>query len=121
TVTAALVNHPVEAYGFRIEYGGRSIAYSGDTGECTELVKLATDADMLLCEASLLDKPDLPTGLHLSGRPAAEHAAEAGAGRRAPTRRVAWTDPSAGRDDATRGGFTGPIELARRGAAYGLA
>src|SRR5690606_8918363 len=56
-VTSALVNHPVEAYGFRVEYGGRSVTYSGDTGECPELVKLAENTDLLLCEASLLHRP----------------------------------------------------------------
>ncbi|MFD2355076.1 MBL fold metallo-hydrolase [Nonomuraea ferruginea] len=121
TVTAALVNHPVEAYGFRVEHGGRSVVYSGDTGECAELVKLATDADLLLCEASMLDGPDLPTGLHLSGRQAAEHAAEAGAGRLVLTHLVPWNDPADVLDDATRGGFAGPIELARSGAVYDLA
>ena len=86
-VTAALMNHPVETYGFRVSYGGRSVAYSGDTGESAELVKLATGADVLLCEASFLDKPDLPQDLHLNGRQAAEHAARADVG-------TAGADPS---------------------------
>jgi len=120
TVTAAQVNHPVEAYGFRVENGGRSVAYSGDTGESAALVKLATDADLLLCEASLLDGPDLPSGLHLSGRQAAEHAARAGAGRLVLTHLVPWNDQATILEDAARGGFGGPIELARSGARYDL-
>src|SRR5690606_7826042 len=120
-VTSALVNHPVEAYGFRVEYGGRSVTYSGDTGECPELVKLAENTDLLLCEASLLHRPDLPVGLHLSGKQAAEHAAEAGAARLVLTHLVPWNDEAHVLDDATRGGFTGPVELARSGAAYTLA
>ncbi|MFG1942404.1 MBL fold metallo-hydrolase [Nonomuraea sp. NPDC048826] len=120
TLTSAHVNHPVEAYGFRVEHAGRSVVYSGDTGECAELVKLAADADLLLCEASLLDKPDLPTGLHLSGRQAAEHGAKAGVGRLVLTHLVPWHSQGAVLDDATRGGFTGPIELARSGAVYDL-
>lgn len=120
-VTSALVNHPVEAYGFRVEYGGRSVTYSGDTGECPELVKLAENTDLLLCEASLLHRPDLPVGLHLSGKQAAEHAAEAGAARLVLTHLVPWNDEADVLDDATRGGFTGPVELARSGAAYTLA
>ena len=32
-VTLAHMNHPVETFGFRIEAGGRVLAYSADTGE----------------------------------------------------------------------------------------
>jgi ribonuclease BN (tRNA processing enzyme) len=120
TVTAALVNHPVEAYGFRVEHAGRSVAYSGDTGESSDLVKLAADVDMLLCEASLIDRPDLPVNLHLSGRQAAEHAARAGAGRLVLTHLVPWNDPATVMADAGRGGFDGPVELAHSGAVYEL-
>jgi ribonuclease BN (tRNA processing enzyme) len=119
-VTAAPVNHPVEAYGFRVSHGGRSVAYSGDTGESSELVRLAKDVDVLLCEASFLDRPGLPTDLHLSGRQAAEHAARAGAGTLVLTHLVPWHDPAVILEDASRGGFEGPIELARSGAAYPL-
>ncbi|GAA0953940.1 MBL fold metallo-hydrolase [Nonomuraea longicatena] len=121
TLTAALVNHPVEAYGFRLAHGGRSLAYSGDTGECDELVHLAAGADLMLCEASFLDGPDLPAGLHLTGRQAAEHAAKAGAARLVLTHLVPWHDPARVLDEATGGGFAGPVELARSGAVYELA
>ncbi|WP_219463486.1 MBL fold metallo-hydrolase [Nonomuraea rhizosphaerae] len=121
TVTAGQVNHPVEAYGFRVAHGGRSVTYSGDTGECSELVKLAAGADLLLCESSFLDKPDLPTDLHMSGRQAAEHAAKAGVGRLVLTHLVPWHDQTKIMDDACRGGFDGPIDLARSGAVYDLA
>lgn len=121
TVAAGLVNHPVEAYGFRVMHGGTSVAYSGDTGESAELVKLAEGADLLLCEASFLDKPDLPTDLHLSGRQAAEHAAKAGVSRLVLTHLVPWNDQTRVLEDATRGGYGGPIELARSGAVYELA
>ncbi|MEV0594177.1 MBL fold metallo-hydrolase [Nonomuraea cavernae] len=120
TVTAGLVNHPVEAYGFRVSHGGRSVAYSGDTGESAELVKLAEDADLFLCEASFVDQPDLPTGLHLTGRQAAEHAAKAAAGRLVLTHLVPWNDQSRVLDEACCGSYGGPIELARSGAVYDL-
>ena len=58
-VTTAHMNHPVETFGYRLDHGGRSIAYSADTGESEALVGLARGADLLLCEASLLDGPDL--------------------------------------------------------------
>ncbi|MFI6604596.1 MBL fold metallo-hydrolase [Nonomuraea sp. NPDC050536] len=120
TLAAGLVNHPVEAYGFRVMHGGTSVAYSGDTGESAELVKLAEGTDLLLCEASFLDKPDLPTDLHMSGRQAAEHAAKADVGRLVLTHLVPWNDQNRVLEDATRGGYGGPIELARSGAVYEL-
>ena len=49
----APMNHPTPTNAVRIEYGGRSLVYSGDTGECPALVELATGADVLLCEASV--------------------------------------------------------------------
>ncbi|MEW1840084.1 MBL fold metallo-hydrolase [Nonomuraea angiospora] len=121
TLTAGLVNHPVEAYGFRVTGGGRCVAYSGDTGESSELVKLAAGADLLLCEASFVEGPDLPAGLHLTGRQAARHAAEAGVDRLVLTHLVPWNDQATVLEEAMGGGFGGPIELARSGAVYDLA
>lgn len=52
-ITAFLVNHsPVEpAYGFRIDYKGRSAVISGDTVYSDNLVSVARDADILFHEA----------------------------------------------------------------------
>jgi ribonuclease BN (tRNA processing enzyme) len=119
-VTVGPMNHPVEAYGFRVSHGGVSVAYSGDTGETSELVKLAKDVDVLLCEASFLDVPGMPADLHLNGRQAAEHAARAGVGTLVLTHLVPWYDRERVLDDAGRGGFTGRMELARSGATYEL-
>ncbi|MEO3797183.1 MBL fold metallo-hydrolase [Nonomuraea sp. B10E15] len=121
TLTAGLVNHPVEAYGFRVSGGGRSVAYSGDTGESGELVKLAAGADLLLCEASFVERPGLPPGLHLTGRQAAEHAAKADVGRLVLTHLVPWNDQATVLREASEGGYGGPLELARSGAVYDLA
>ena len=117
-ITAALVNHPIEAYGFRVTHKGVTIVYSGDTGLAPALVKLAEGADLLLCEASFEDGPDLPVDLHLTGEQAARHAAEAGVGKLVLTHLVPWNDPAAILADALRGGYEGPIELARSGAVY---
>jgi ribonuclease BN (tRNA processing enzyme) len=40
----------LDAFGFRIEYRGRLIAYSGDTGECTQLERLLSGADVAILE-----------------------------------------------------------------------
>ncbi|MFC5831909.1 MBL fold metallo-hydrolase [Nonomuraea insulae] len=121
TLTTGLVNHPVEAYGFRVVNGGKSLAYSGDTGESGELVKLAMGADLLLCEASFMEGPDLPPDLHLTGRQAAEHAAKADVGKLVLTHLVPWNDQAAVLEEANGGGYGGPVELARSGAVYDLA
>ncbi len=36
TVTPYAVNHPVEAYGYRVEAGGAVLAFTGDTDDCDE-------------------------------------------------------------------------------------
>lgn len=69
-VSTDLVSHPVEAYGFRLGYQGRTLTYSGDTGPCDALDTLARGADLFLCEASFTaGKEDIPE-LHLNGREA---------------------------------------------------
>jgi len=92
------MNHPVETYGFRFSHGGRTIAYTGDTGLTEELLRLARDSDVFLCEAAFLDGPDLPPDLHLTARQAAEYASRAGAGRLVLTHLQPWT----GQDRALR-------------------
>lgn len=55
TITAAHVEHSVDAVGYRIETttpeGKQQVlCYTGDTGYCDELIELAQDADILLTE-----------------------------------------------------------------------
>jgi ribonuclease BN (tRNA processing enzyme) len=113
-VTAAHMNHPVETFGFRLEHSGGSLAYSADTGPADALVTLARGADVLLCEASFLDGPGLPGGLHLTGRQAGEHAARAGAGQLVLTHLVSWNDRDRSRAEAAAA-FSGPLSLAVSG------
>ena len=119
TVTAARVNHPIECHGLRIEGGGRTLAYSGDTGESDALVELARDADVLLCEASWASAEDNPPDLHLSGRQAGEHAAKAGADRLLLTHIVPWADRDVIEREAAEA-FGGTTELARCGVSYDI-
>jgi ribonuclease BN (tRNA processing enzyme) len=117
TVTAAPVHHPCEAYGVRVERGGRSLCYTGDTALCDTLVRLAGGVDTLLAEASWTDAPDRPVGLHMSGRQAGELAAEAGVGRLVVTHVPPWTDRAAVLAEA-RKAFPGDVLLATAGAEY---
>jgi ribonuclease BN (tRNA processing enzyme) len=119
TVTVGHVAHPVETFAFRFEHGGKVLTYSGDTGESAVLVELARSADILLCEAGFPEQPDLPPGLHLTGRQAGQHAAAAGAGHLVLTHLDADYDPAptvAGARDA----FGGPVSLAAPGQVLDL-
>jgi ribonuclease BN (tRNA processing enzyme) len=91
-VAAVRVDHPTPAFGLRVTCGGRTIAYTGDTGPCESLDELARGADVLLSEASWTDAPERPPGVHLSGKQAGELARRAGAGRLLLTHIAPWTD-----------------------------
>lgn len=81
TVHTERVAHPVEAYAIRVEHGGRSLTYSGDTGATPVLDELARDTDLFLCEAAFTHGKESIPDLHLNGREAGESAARAGARR----------------------------------------
>ena len=117
-ITADRMNHPVETFGFRVEHGGWRLAYSADTGETDALVRLAQDVDLLLCEASFLDGPDIRPNLHLTGRQAAEHAARAGVGQLVLTHLVPWNDRERTLSEAS-GAYPGPLSLAVSGLVLG--
>ena len=49
--TAISMNHfNLDAFGYRFEYKGRSIGYSGDTGECSQLDRLLEDVNVAILE-----------------------------------------------------------------------
>jgi ribonuclease BN (tRNA processing enzyme) len=119
TIERERVNHPVETYAMRISAGGRSLAYSADSGVCDELVKVASDSDVFLCEASYLDGDDNPPDIHLTGREAAEHAARAGTGRLVLTHLVPWGDAERTLGEATAV-YDGEIAVASPGAVFDI-
>jgi ribonuclease BN (tRNA processing enzyme) len=58
TVTPRRVLHyEMLAFGFRVSADGATLAYSGDSGPSDALPELARDADLFLCEATLLAAP----------------------------------------------------------------
>ena len=71
-VTLAHVNHPVETFGFRIEAGRPDPGLLGGHRRVGRAGGPGPGADLLLCEASFLNGPDLPEGLHLTARQAAD-------------------------------------------------
>jgi ribonuclease BN (tRNA processing enzyme) len=55
TLSATAVPHyRVEAYALRVSAGGRTLAYSGDSGPSEALAASAEAADLFICEATLL-------------------------------------------------------------------
>lgn len=116
-VRASRVVHPVPAYGLRIEAGGRTLVYSGDTGPCDALVDLAKGADLLLAEAAFVEGADNPVDLHLTGTQAGRAAHDAGVGRLVLTHIPPWHDREIALAEA-RSTYAGPIELASTGASY---
>lgn len=117
-VTPFLVDHPVEAYGLRLEdAAGTVLTYSGDTDECEALRDAAAGADLLLCEAAFHEGRDAVRGIHMTGYRAGSVASDAGAKRLVLTHIPAWNDPEHSAAQAARR-FAGPIDLAATGAVY---
>jgi ribonuclease BN (tRNA processing enzyme) len=113
----APVDHPCEAYALRVEHGGRSLVYSGDTGPCAGLVELARGADVLLCEATWPHHAGAPPGVHLSGREAGEHATASGVGSLLLTHVPPWFDAEDLRAEAKEH-FDGPVEVVVADGTY---
>ena len=110
--------HSAECHALRLTVDGRSLVYTGDTGPSERVVELARGADVLLAEASFAEAPDLPAGLHLTGRQAGEHAAAAGVGRLLLTHVPPWVDQIAQLVEASA--VFPETELVRPGSQYEL-
>jgi ribonuclease BN (tRNA processing enzyme) len=121
TLTPYGVQHPVPAFGVRVEAraGRRTevLAYTGDTDACAALLPLAKGADLLLAEASFQEGRDEARGVHLTGLRAGQAAAEAGCRRLLLTHVPVWTDSQVVLAEA-RSAFPGTVELARPGAVH---
>ncbi|MGH3463195.1 MAG: MBL fold metallo-hydrolase [Kribbellaceae bacterium] len=117
-VRTTQVAHPVPAYAMRVEYDGRVLVYSGDTGPTDALVELARGADVLLCEAAMReDEPELPPDLHLTGSQAGDVAARAGVGRLIVTHVPPWYD-RASQAAAARTTYPGQVDPAEPDHTY---
>jgi ribonuclease BN (tRNA processing enzyme) len=70
-ITPIPMNHPVPAFGLRIEGPGAdgtvTLAYTGDTDACSEAADLADGVDLLLSEASFQEGREDVRGIHLTG------------------------------------------------------
>ncbi len=112
TITPVAVTHCVPSFALRVEAGGRTLVYSGDTGPCQSLIDIAVGADLALFEASYLSTRPNPQNMHLTGRQAAQHATAAGVDRLILTHLVAWYDTAEVLAEASEG-YGGSVELAK--------
>ena len=64
TIKAYPMYHSRPVNGYRIEYQGRSLAFSGDTGMCDQVIELNRAVDLAILECSLPD--DQPFEYHLT-------------------------------------------------------
>ena len=120
TITPHLVDHPVEAYGFRVEAHGKALAYTGDTDTCDALKVLCHNAALVLADSAFIDGRDDPKGIHLSGSRAAQAAVDAGGVHRLMLTHIpAWNDPAVCRAQAAAV-WPGQVELAEADAIHEL-
>lgn len=75
-VDAVPIRHTAQSLGYRVAADGGAIAFSGDADECDELVDVARDTDVFVCEAATPDGQKLDG--HLTPALAAGYAARAG-------------------------------------------
>ncbi len=111
-VTPVGVEHPVEAYGYRVQADGAVLAFTGDTDDCPALDVLLGGADLALTDSAFVDGRDTLRGIHLSGSRAATAAVRAGGVRRLLLTHIpAWNDPEVCRAQAAEV-WPGEVELA---------
>jgi ribonuclease BN (tRNA processing enzyme) len=95
--------------------GGRSVTYSGDSGECEALAELAHRTSLFVCECSFPEEEAVPN--HLTPTGAAAIAVAAGVEKLLLTHFYPAMDPAEARARAARV-FSGPIECARDGSVH---
>jgi ribonuclease BN (tRNA processing enzyme) len=78
-LTSRSVPHTAESVAYSLEYGGKRLVYTGDTGEDASLGEWAAGCDLLLAECSLPDS--MPVPIHLTVSQTAALATIAAPGR----------------------------------------
>jgi ribonuclease BN (tRNA processing enzyme) len=113
TVTTRAVEHGMPAFAARFATADAALAYSGDTAPCPALTDLATDCELLICEAD----NDAPTAVHHTPEQAGATAAAANAHRLLITHLGPSLDPE---DAITRAAtdFAGRIDYAAPGRTF---
>jgi ribonuclease BN (tRNA processing enzyme) len=118
-IQLAHVNHPVETFAFRFAHNGRSLVYTGDTGQTEAVPTLAAGADVFLSEAAFLEGPGLPPDIHLTARQAGGYANRAGVGRLVLTHLVPGNSADDARAEAAAE-YQGALDVAIAGQVIEL-
>jgi ribonuclease BN (tRNA processing enzyme) len=103
--------HSVETFAVRASSGGRTVAYSADSGPCDALGRLAEDADLFVCEAAWAEAPADMRPVHLTPLLAGQWAAKARARRLLLTHLRPGADPEAALTRAADA-YGGPVDVA---------
>lgn len=113
-VSFVKVAHPPETLGVRMEQNGAVFAYSSDTGPDANFERLASNADVFICEATFQDSDGLWEG-HMSASQAATIASKCGVKKLVLTHLPPGRDPELSLKEArdAAGGVT--VELAADG------
>ena len=107
----AAVRHDVPAFALRVEAGGASLVYTGDSAPCAALDQLARGCDLLVSEAGTDRREPGEPPLHLTPEEAGELAQRSGARRLLLTHLALGLDAAeAVRRASVR--FDGPVEAA---------
>jgi len=115
SLTPIETQHYIPCWGFRAEADERLIAYTADTGPCDALLDLATDADVLVSEATLRsvdeDAPSPQPRGHLLPAEAGD-AARAGGARRLLLTHLPIDDGAAWARDEAAAAYGRGVEVA---------
>lgn len=114
-----LVDHPIEAYGYRFESPAGTVGFTGDTDTCAALTPLLENADLVLADGAFVTGRDEVRGIHLTARRAAEAAIAAGGVKRLVLTHIPpWNDPAACLAEAAA--LWPDVEVTCAGARYSL-
>jgi ribonuclease BN (tRNA processing enzyme) len=110
-----IAHHPVPTLVTSLEAGGRRLVLSSDTGLGGDLLGMASDADLLVCEATIQGGPrDSWWPYHLSAAEAGTLAKRAGVRRLLLTHLAPILDPARSVEEAMET-YGGPVEWAAPG------
>jgi ribonuclease BN (tRNA processing enzyme) len=119
-IRTRLLPHWVTNAGIRVTAGRTALAYTGDSGPSPEIARLAQGADLLLAEASYVDRVPADARECLSSaQQTGRHAADAEVGRLLLTHLLPGTATTAALDAAADSYF-GNIDIAVAGLALDL-
>ena len=110
----ATTDHPVETLAVRVDSGGRSFAFSSDSGPGWDFRSLGEGIHVAMCDASHSHDSEGQGIPHMSAREAAGAAAAAGVQRLVLTHLAPGCDPDAQLAEA-RAAFDGDVDVARPG------